>query len=96
MKRALLLLAGAVLLAAYVWYDAYVLTQRAGDVTGNLEASVIWATPAFALALWRFEHRHRKRERAEQARHDERIAYLDAIDAKVDVLHQHLGIKPTD
>lgn len=92
MKRAFLLAGGVVALVAYVWYDVYLLTARPADVTGNLEASVIWGTPAFAVALWRFERRHRKREAAAQARHEERMAYLDAIDAKVDTIHQHLGI----
>jgi type VI protein secretion system component VasK len=99
------LLVGAVLLAAYAWGDVYLLTVRRGDVQSNLEASYVWATPAFAILLWRFEVWRGKRERAEQARHEERLAlqqahheerlaYLDAIDAKVDQLHQHLGVEP--
>lgn len=96
MKRTVLLVGGVVALAAYGWYDVYLFTDRLGDIAGNLEASIVWATPTAAVALWRFEHRHRRREQAAQARHEERLAYLDAIDAKVDQLHQHLGVSPAD
>lgn len=84
LKRALPLVASVVLLVAYVCYDVYLLTDRLGDVTGNLEASVIWGTPAAVLFLVRSELRHRQR-----------MAHLDSLHAKVDLLHQHLGVEPT-
>jgi hypothetical protein len=94
-KRFLLVLAGTVAATFLVLYDVDLFRHHLSDVQGNLEASVIWGTPAAIGFLWRSEVRHRRRERAEQARHEERIAYLDAIDSKVDQLHQHLGIAPT-
>jgi hypothetical protein len=89
------ILVGAVLLAAYVWGDVYLLTVRRGDVQGNLEASYVSGTPAFAALLWRFESWRGKRDRIEQDRHEERMRHLDALHAKVDRLHAHLGIEPT-
>lgn len=85
MKRFLLIVLAVAAAAALVWYDVYLFTDRLGDVTGNLEASVIWGTPAALLFLWRAEWRHRQR-----------MAHLDSLHAKVDAMHEHLGIKPAD
>lgn len=94
--KLLLLVLGAAALGLYGWYDVFLLTGRLSDVQGNLEAAVVWATPAFVVGLWRFERQHQAREAAAQARHEERLRYLDSIDAKVDQLHQHLGVPHSD
>lgn len=88
MKRILfwlLLLASVVGAVFLVLYDVDVLRHHLPDVQGNLEASVIWGTPAALLFLWRSEVQHRQRMR-----------HLDSLHAKVDALHQHLGITPED
>ena len=88
MKRVLfwlLLLAGVVGAVFLVLYDVDLLRHHTVDVKGNLEASVIWGTPAALLFLWRSEVRHRQRMR-----------HLDSLHAKVDALHAHLGIEPTE
>jgi O-succinylbenzoate synthase len=69
-----------------VLYDVDLLRHHLPDVQGNLEASVIWGTPTAIAFFWRAEHRHRQR-----------MAHLDSLHAKVDQLHQHLGVEqPTD
>ena len=87
MKRTCFLLLGLVAVVGAVFlvqYDLDLLRHHLSDVQGNLEASVIWGTPAALLFLWRAEVRHRQRMR-----------HLDALHAKVDRLHAHLGIEPT-
>lgn len=96
MKRFLLVLAGTVAMVFLMLYDVDLFTRHMVDVRGNLEAAVIWGTPTALAFLWRAEHRHRKAEAAAQARHEERIAHLNALGAKVDQLHEHLGVKPPD
>lgn len=81
----LLVLAAVVGAGFLVLYDVDLLRHHTVDVKGNLEASVIWGTPAALLFLWRSEVRHRQRMR-----------HLDSLHAKVDTLHQHLGITPED
>jgi hypothetical protein len=84
-KRFLLILAGAVAGLFLVLYDVDLLHHHLPDVRGNLEASVIWGTPAAILFFWRAERRHRQR-----------MAHLDSLHAKVDAVHEHLGIKSPD
>jgi hypothetical protein len=93
-KRFPLILLGTIAIAFLVRYDYFLLTRHAQDVTGNLEASVIWGTPTAVLFFVRSEWRHRQVERAAQARHQERMEHLDSLHAKVDALHAHLGIEP--
>lgn len=76
MKRALLGLALLAAGTALVLYDVYLVRDRLGDVQGNLEASVIWGTPAALLLLWHTERRHRQRERAAQQRHEELMSVV--------------------
>lgn len=84
MKRSLLALAGAVAAVFLVLYDVDLLRNHLPDVQGNLEASAIWGTPTAIAFVWRAEHRHRQR-----------MQHLDGLHAKVDALHEHLGIEPT-
>jgi hypothetical protein len=93
-KRVLLAVLAVVAAVALVFYDVDLFQHHLADVQGNLEASVIWGTPAALLFLWRSELRHRRRERAEQARHIERMQHLNSLHAKVDRLHAHLGVEP--
>jgi hypothetical protein len=96
-----LLLAGA----ALVLYDVDLLRNHLPDVQGNLEASVIWGTPAALLLLWHTERRHRQREAAADARHSELLAAVQArtdgdaeMRRKIDEIHAlHLhGTWPED
>lgn len=82
MKRFLLVLAGTVASVFLVLYDVDLFTRHLSDVQGNLEASVIWGTPTAVLFVARAEWRHRQR-----------MAHLDSLHAKVDAVHEHLGIK---
>ena len=90
-----MVLAGTVLAVFLTLYDIDLFRHHLPDVQGNLEASVIWGTPTAIAFFVRSEMRHRTAEAAARARHDERMQALGELHAKLDAVHEHLGIKPS-
>jgi hypothetical protein len=75
------LLAGLLLVA----YDVYLFGWRLAEVQGNVEAQFIIVTPAFVVS-------HLLHKRRADRQHAERMAAHERTEAKLDQLHQHLGI----
>lgn len=67
--------------------DVYFLVWRRGEVLGNVEAQFIIVTPGFVVS-------HLLHKRRADRQHAERMADQAALHAKVDRLHEHLGVEP--
>lgn len=72
-----------------VGYDVYLLACRLGEVQGNVEAQFIIVTPAFVVS-------HLLHRRRADRQHAERMADQAELHAKVDALHEHLGVSQSD
>lgn len=77
----------ALLAVLLIGLDVYLLGWRLSDVQGNVEAQFIIVTPAFLVS-------HVLHRRRADRQHAERMADQAALHAKVDALHQHLGVEP--
>lgn len=64
-----------------------------GGVWGNMVAWVICGTIAGIWTARKLIKWNHKRERTEQAHHEERIMELHRLHAKIDKVHTKLGIK---
>lgn len=64
--------------SAALAYDAYLLGWRLPDVQGNLEAAIIWATPALVVS-------HVLHRRHADRQHAELHARLDAQDRALNI-----------